>query len=79
MGQGRSRLYTSIPHLAHSCVFVILRQFLLPLSHAPSAGPPHLLPSVISVLINLSKKQIKMIASKLSFAVRTFQLPPRSD
>lgn len=49
------------------------------LNRAPSAGPAHLPPSVISVLINLSKKEIKMIASKLSFAVCTFQLPSRSD
>lgn len=79
MGLGRSRLYAAPPRLAHSCVFVILKQFLFPLNRAPSAGPSHLQPLVISVLINLSKKQIKMIASKLSFAVRTFQLPPRRD
>lgn len=66
-GLGRSRFDATSLRLACSCVCVILKQFLSRLHCAPSADPAHLPPSVISVLINLSKNQIKLIALQAEF------------
>lgn len=67
MGPGRSRFSAASPRLACSCVCVILRQFLSHLKRGPMADPAQLSLPVISVLINLSKKQIKLIASLAAF------------
>lgn len=78
-GPGRCRFYAPSLCLARSCVCVILKQFIAHLNWAPSADPAPPQPLVISILINLSKEQIKLIASQAEFGVCTFQLPYRSD
>lgn len=77
---GRSRFYAASLHLTHSCVCVIIKQFLSYLNCAPLADPAHLPAAlVISVLINLSKKQIKLIASQAEFWYMYLSAASRCD
>jgi len=63
-GPGRGRFCAASPRLASSCVCLMVKLFPSHLRCAPLADPTHLPLLVISVLINLSKKQIKLIASQ---------------
>ena len=62
--RGRGRFCAASPRLASSCVCLMVKLFPSHLRCAPLADPTHLPLLVISVLINLSKKQIKLIASQ---------------